>query len=147
MSNNVITYLHSSTCQKMACMFNPFPRFMFAGHRPQLRRSSRIRQQSFPKITSTEPIDLVQSSSASEPDDDMEHQTKTYRKSGNKAKVTAGRPVQDSHHTTVYLYIISKSRLLFYHTIVFHRRHRISSHHCIIMISLYFITPLYIPSL
>ncbi|KAL1811482.1 hypothetical protein ACET3Z_021547 [Daucus carota] len=73
---------------------------MFAGHRPQLRRSSRIRQQSFPKSTSTEPIDLVQSSSASEPDDDMEHQTKTYRKSGNKAKVTAGRPVQDSHHAT-----------------------------------------------
>ena len=76
---------------------------MFAGHRPQLRRSSKIRQQSFPKSTSTEAIDLVQSSSASEPDDNMDRQTKIYRKSGNKAKVTAGRPVEDPHHTTVYL--------------------------------------------
>ena len=45
--NHISTY---STYQKMACMFNPFPRLMFARHRPQLRRSSRIRQQSFRKI-------------------------------------------------------------------------------------------------
>lgn len=34
---------------------------IFTGHIPQPRRSSRLRQLSLPKVTVTEPIDLVES--------------------------------------------------------------------------------------
>ncbi|KAL1809149.1 hypothetical protein ACET3Z_026139 [Daucus carota] len=82
---------------------------MNAGYRIQSRRSSRIRQLSFPKTSITEPIDLVQSDSETMEQDGNQHtennkvdntpvklwkkmELKFSRKSNNMPKETAKRP-------------------------------------------------------
>lgn len=67
-----------------------------AGHLIQVRRSSRIRQQSFPKTTDTTPIDLVDSDNENEmstgPTQQSNDRVRVYPLSNNRVKITAGRP-------------------------------------------------------
>ena len=93
---------------------------MNAGYRTQLRRSSRIRQHSFPKTTITEPIDLVQFDSetmdqdgnqVSEQNQGDEATGKVWkkvelkfaRKSNNQPKETAKRPKTISNDKVLFL--------------------------------------------